>query len=74
MSIKSFKQFIDEASAADLTPNVDTDDETKSMEPKAKGEKDFKDDHAVEVTDRPDADKQDGSDDVKKTPARKGDK
>lgn len=50
MTIKSFKQF-SEALAADLKPNKQTDDETKSLEPQAKGEKKFKDDHKVDKKD-----------------------
>jgi hypothetical protein len=50
--MKSFKEYVAEgtgsANAAELKPNVQTDDETKSLEPRAKGEKDFKDAHKVE--------------------------
>jgi hypothetical protein len=45
----------------------------EKMEPRAKGEKDFVDDHKLEIKDRPDAVKQDGADKVKQAPARPGD-
>jgi hypothetical protein len=46
--MKSFKEYVAEgtgASADELKPNVQKDDETKAMEPKAKGEKEFADMH-----------------------------
>lgn len=43
--MKSFKEYVTEATAADLEPNVQKDDETKEMKPQAKGEKDFADMH-----------------------------
>jgi len=71
MSIKSFKQFFE----ADAEEYKEKEGPKKDeLEPRVKGEKKFKDDHKVEVTDRPDSVKQDGADGVKKTPARKGDK
>lgn len=52
MTIKSFKEF-SEAIAADLKPNKQADDETKSLEPRAQGEKDFKAAHKAEKKDHP---------------------
>jgi len=47
--------------------------EQEKLEPRAKGEKEFKDKHSVDVIDRPDATKQDGAEKVKQAPARPGD-
>jgi len=55
--MKSFKEYIAEgtgtANADDLTPNVQTNDETKSLEPRAKGEQDFKNSHTIQSTKHP---------------------
>jgi hypothetical protein len=51
-------------------PNAE---DQEKLEPKAKGEKDFKDDHEIEIKDRPDAVKQDNADKMKQAPARPGD-
>ena len=57
MSLKSFKEYIAEgtgtSAATNLVPNVQQDDETKSLEPQAKGEKDFKDMHTMQHTKHP---------------------
>jgi len=51
MAIKNFKQYVSEASAADLV-GVKTDD-VEELKPRAKGEKDFADEHEVVVHDYP---------------------
>jgi len=54
--MKSFREYVAEgtgASADDLEPNVQKDDETKALEPQAKGEQEFKDMHKMQHTKHP---------------------
>lgn len=63
---------LDEAATAQLKPKAD---EQEKLEPRAAAEKDWADKTTKDkkVVDRPDADKQDGSDKVKAAAPRKGD-
>ena len=61
--MKRFKKFleeeeieIDEASAADLVGDDDSDEEATEYEPRSKGEKKFKDKHKVATKEHPTAD------------------
>ena len=61
--MKRFKKFleeeeieIDEASAADLVGDDDSDEEATEYEPRSKGEKKFKDKHKVDTKEHPTAD------------------
>ena len=54
--MKSFKEYVAEgtgAAADELKPEVQKDDETKSLEPRSKGEQDFKDMHKIQATKHP---------------------
>ena len=54
--MKSFKEYVAEgtgAGAEDLEPNVQKDDETKALEPRATGEQAFKDMHKIQSTKHP---------------------
>ena len=53
--IQKFKTFL-EASAADLKPVKDDDDEVKKYKPRSKGEQDFADAHTTETEAHPTAD------------------
>ena len=53
MSIKSFKDFVSEAIAADYKAPKDSDAEAKDYKPRSKGEEDFKNAHKVEKTKHP---------------------
>ena len=52
MAIKSFKNYFQEASAADLT-GVKVDDMENILEPRAEGEKEFKNAHEIQKHDYP---------------------
>jgi hypothetical protein len=52
MAIKSFKNYFQEASAADLT-GVKVDDMENLLEPRAEGEKEFKNAHEIQKHDYP---------------------
>jgi len=54
MSIKKFKEFVQEqAPAQDYVPKDQSGEETKELKPQSKGEQKFKDMHKVEVTKHP---------------------
>ena len=53
-----FKDFLKEAAAQEYKPNKDSEDEVKNIEPRSKGEKDFANQHKVEITDRTPADEE----------------
>lgn len=53
MSIKSFKDFVSEAIAADYKAPKDSDAEAKDYKPRSKGEEDFKNMHKVEKKGHP---------------------
>jgi len=67
LSEEDLEQFSSEYDAliAEAKQPNDTGGEKEKLEPRAPAEKDFKDKHTVDTKDRPDANKQDGSDKVK---------
>jgi len=53
MSIKSFKEYVQEQAPAQDYVKPKDEDETKELKPRVKGEQEFKNMHKVEVTKHP---------------------
>jgi hypothetical protein len=65
MALTKFKTFLEQAPAKDYVPTKDGDEEATGMEPRSKGERDFKAKHTVKKTGHPAAsDKQFKTEDV----------
>lgn len=53
MALTKFKTFLEQAPAQDYVPKKDGDEEVKGMEPRSKGERDFKAKHTVKKIGHP---------------------
>lgn len=55
MALTKFKAFMEQAPAKDYVPKKDGDEEAKGLEPRSKGERDFKAKHTIKKIDNPNA-------------------
>lgn len=53
MALTKFKTFLEQAPAKDYVPTKDSDEEVKGLEPRSKGERDFKAKHTIKKTSHP---------------------
>lgn len=53
MALTKFKTFLEQAPAKDYVPKKDGDEEAKGLEPRSKGERDFKAKHTIKKTGHP---------------------